>query len=126
MPFSLQCRLAICLYQLGRGDYLVHNSRINGLQTIHVIVKEVCEVIVKNLWKKAVTNHFLTSEQDFTEAIVDMDQLWQFPWCWGAMDERHIPIQHPPGGEEACKEYHNFENFFSTVMIATVDSAARF
>ena len=76
MPISLQYRLAICLYQLGRGDYLVHNRRIVGLQTIHVIVKEVCKAIVKNLWKKAVTNHFLTSEQEFTEAMVDMDQLW--------------------------------------------------
>lgn len=58
--------------------------------------------------------------------MVDMNQLWQFPWCWGAIDGCHIPIQCPPGGEEACKEYHNFKNFFSIVMMAIVDAAARF
>lgn len=128
MPISPECRLAICLYRLGRGDYLYTIAELFGvgLATIHVIVKEVCEAIVKNLWKKAVTNHFPTSEQDFTEVMVDMNQLWQFPWCWGAIDGCHIPIQCPPGGEEACKEYHNFKNFFSIVMMAIVDAAARF
>ena len=85
-----------------------------GLATIHVIVKEDCEAIVKNLWRKAVTNHSPTSEQDFTESMVDMDQLWQFPWCWGAIDGCHI--QYPPCGEEACKECHNFKNFFSLLL----------
>ena len=128
MPISPECGLAICLYRLGRGDYLYTIAELFGvgLATIHVIVKEVCEGIVKNLWKKAVTNHFPTSEQDFTEVMVDMNQLWQFPWCWGAIDSCHIPIQCPPGGEEACKEYHNFKNVFSIVMMAIVDAAARF
>ena len=129
MPISPECRLAICLYRLGRGYYLYTIAELFGvgLATIHVIVKEVCEAIVKNLWRKAVTNHFpTTSEQDFTEAMVDMNQLWQFPWCWGAIYGCHIPIQCPPGGEEACKEYHNFKNFFSIVMMAIVDAAARF
>ena len=66
IPISPECRLAICLYQLGRGDYLYTIAELFGvgLATIHVIVKEVCEAIVKNLWRKAVTNHFPTSEQD--------------------------------------------------------------
>ena len=128
MPISPECRLAICLYRLGRGDYLYTIAELFGvgLATIHVIVKEVCEAIVQGLWRKSVTNHFPTSEQDFTEAMVDMNQFWQFPWCWGAIDGCHIPIQCPPGGEETCKEYHNFKNFFSIVMMAIVDATARF
>ena len=110
MPISPECRLAICLYRLGKGDYLYTIAELFGvgLATVDVIVKEVCVPIIKNLWRRAVTNHFPTSEQDFTEAMVDMNQLWQFPCCWGAIDGCHIPIQCPPGGEEACKEYHNF------------------
>ena len=112
----------------GRGDYLDTIAELFGvgLASILVIVKEVCEAIVKNLWRKAVTNHFPISEQDFTEAMVDMNQLWQFPWCWGPIDGSHIPIQCPPGGEGACKECHNFKNFFYIVVMAIVDAAARF
>ena len=32
----------------------------------------------------------------------------------------------PPGGLQACKEYHNFMNFYSTVLMAMVDSHYRF
>ena len=97
IPISPKCRLPICLYRLGRGDYLYIIAELFGvvLATIHVIGKEVCKAIVKNLWRNAVTNHFPTSEDNFTEALVDTNQLWQFPWCWGAMiiiDGCHIPI----------------------------------
>ena len=32
----------------------------------------------------------------------------------------------PPGGLVACKEYHNFKNFYSIVLMALVDSNYRF
>ena len=32
----------------------------------------------------------------------------------------------PPGGSEACKEYHNFKNFYSIVLMGMVDSHNRF
>ena len=56
-----------------------------------------------------------------------MEMLWQFPSCWGAIDGCHIPIQCPPGGLKACKEYrHNFKNFYSIFMMAVVDAQDRF
>ena len=41
MPISRECRLAICLYRLGRGDYLYTIAELFGvaLATIHVIGK---------------------------------------------------------------------------------------
>ena len=42
-----------------------------------------------------------------------------YRWC-------HIPVQCPPGGAKACKEYHNFKNFYSIVMMAIVDTQDRF
>ena len=45
-----------------------------------------------------------------------------FPCCWPAVDGCHIPIKCPPGGLESCKEYHNFKNFFSMVLMGMVDS----
>ena len=51
-----------------------------------------------------------------------MEEAWQFRCCWSAVDGCHIPIKCPPGGLESCKEYHNFKNFFSVVLMGMVDS----
>ena len=58
MPISPECRLAICLYRLGRGDYLYTIAELFGvgLATIHVIVKEVCKAIVKEGSDKSFPN----------------------------------------------------------------------
>ena len=55
-----------------------------------------------------------------------MEELWQFPCCWAAIDGCHIPIKCPPGGLEACKEYHNFKNFYSIVLMGMVHARYRF
>ena len=55
-----------------------------------------------------------------------MEMLWQFPSCLGAIDGCDIPIQCPPGGLKACKEYHNFKNLYSIFMMAVVDAQDRF
>ncbi len=55
-----------------------------------------------------------------------MEELCQFPYSWGAVDGCHIPIKCPPGGAEACKEYHNFKNFYSIVLMSIVDAKCRF
>lgn len=55
-----------------------------------------------------------------------MDEFRQFPCCWASIDGCHIPIKCPPGGLEACKEYHNFKNFYSIVLMGVVDSHYRF
>ena len=55
-----------------------------------------------------------------------MEELWQFPYSWGVVDGCHIPIKCPPGGAEACKEYHNFKNFYSIVLMSIVDAKYRF
>ena len=58
--------------------------------------------------------------------MLDGDELWQFPFSWAAVDGCHIPIKCPPGGLESCKEYHNFRNFYSVVVMAMVDAKCRF
>ena len=55
-----------------------------------------------------------------------MEEFWQFPCCWTALDGCHIPMKCPPGGLQSCKEYHNFKNFYSIVLMAMVDSHYRF
>ena len=52
--------------------------------------------------------------------------MWQFPSCFGAIDGCHLPIKCPPGGQESAKEYHNFKNFYSIVLMAIVGSDYQF
>ena len=56
LPISPECRLAICLYRLGRGDYLYTIAELfgRGVATVHRVVEEVCDAIIKNLWKESV------------------------------------------------------------------------
>lgn len=48
----------------------------------------------------------------------EMNDRWQFPFCRIAIDGCHILIKCPPGGAASCKEYHNFKNCYSVVLIA--------
>ena len=55
-PISPECRLAICLYRLARGDYLYTIAEMAGVgvSTVCTIVSEVTEAIINNLWKDSV------------------------------------------------------------------------
>ena len=70
--------------------------------------------------------NFPTTRENFMEKMVDMAALWQFPCCWGAIDGCHNSIQCLPGGPKACKEYHNFRNFYSIVLMTIVDAKDHF
>ena len=96
------------------------------LPLVSSIVQEVCSVLVEYLWTENISSNMPKSREDFEEKILDMEKLWQFPCCRVALDGCHIPIKCPPGGLEAGKEYHNFKNFYSVVLMAMVDSNYRF
>ena len=51
----------------------------------------------------------------------EMNDRWQFPFCRIAIDGCHILIKCPPGGAASCKEYHNFKNCYSVVLMAMVE-----
>ena len=97
-----------------------------GVSSVCTICSEVTRAIVENMWEDCVNKHLPKTPEEFKTKIVDMEELWQFPYCWSAVDGCHIPIKCPPGGLESCKEYHNFKNFYSIVMMALVDSKCRF
>ena len=97
-----------------------------GVSTVCLIVQEVCQVLVDHLWRECVSCHMPNTQEDFKKKILDMEEFWQFPCYWAAIDGCHIPMKCPPGGLEACKQYHNFKNFYSVVLMAMIDSHYRF
>ena len=128
VPIPPEIRLAVCLYRLARGDYLHTIGELIGLGTSTVceIVREVSRIIVNRLWERFVTNNFPTKSEKLEEVMDSFEEKWQYPSCFGAVDGCHLPIKCPRGGQESAKEYHNFKNFFSIVLMALVDSRKRF
>ena len=55
----------------------------------------------------------------------EMDEEWQFTCAFAAIYGCHISIKCPAGALESAKEYHNFKNFYSIVMMAMVDAKYR-
>jgi hypothetical protein len=127
-PIKPAERLGICLYKLGRGDYNYTMQEMvgHGESTVRGIVTEVCEAIQLRLSKKYVDDLFPTTDAAVKEAMVDMGAEWQFPQAFCAIDGSHIPIKCPPGGREANKQYHNFKNFYSIIVLSLVDAKYRF
>ena len=127
-PISTEFRLATCLYLLGRVDYMYTISEMTGfgVSTVCSVVVDVSEPIIKELWTPTVGKHFPSSKEDFVSGMRDFEQLWQICYAFAAIDGCHIPIKCPPGGRESNKEYHNFKEFFSIVLMAMVDAKGRF
>ena len=77
------------------------------------------------MWTECVSSHMPSTEAQFKQKLLNMGELWQIPFTLAAVDVCHIPITCTPGGNEACKESHNFNNFYSFVLISLVDAKYR-
>ena len=126
VPICPEMRLGICLYRL-RGDYMYTIGEMAGIaeSTVCQIVIEVSEAIVETLWKDGVDKYFPQTEKDFKTGLLDMDEEWQFPFAFCGIDGSHLPIKCPNGGSESMKQYYNFKNFYSVILLALVDAKYR-
>ena len=127
-PIAPECRLAITIYKLARGDYIYTIGEMTGFakSTVCTIVTETCRAIIDTLWERAVTKYFPTTEDDFKEKMMKFGEEWQFPYAFSAVDGSHLPIKCPNGGAQAMKQYFNFKGFYSIVLMALVDAEYRF
>ena len=106
--------------------YTISEMTEYGVATVCSIVVEVSKSIVTNLWGEAVAKHFPKTEAQFKDKLEEMDVQWKFPCAFAAVDGCHLPIKCPSGGAEAAKEYHNFKNFYSVVLMGLIDAKQRF
>ena len=53
-----------------------------GRSTVTTIVNEVTEAIVTCLWAECISVHMPKTDNEFKEEILDMEELWQFPFSW--------------------------------------------
>ena len=125
-----ECRLGVSLYRLGRGDYYYTLAELSGLgeATICLLVTEVSQIIAHTFWVEEVSNLFPQNQEELNRAMELMDEEWQFPCTYAAIDGCHIPICCMVGGAEAAKaakEFQNFKNFNSVILMAMVDAIYR-
>ena len=92
-----------------------------GEATVCVIVMEVCATIVQIMWDSEVYGLFPQTEEEFRDSMVAMEEHWQFPCSFAAIDGCHISVKCPPGSQESQKEHHNFKGSYSIVLMAIVD-----
>lgn len=92
-----------------------------GKNTISNVVKQVTEAIIIKIGP---TNCKIPQEADLWYQIADeFNNKWQFPFCIGSMDGKHVSIQKPP---KSGSEFINYKGFFSIVLLAIVDANYRF
>ena len=48
----------------------------------------------------------------------EIESEWQFPFVFSAIDGSHLLMKCPPGGPKAMKQYHNFKNIYSIIILA--------
>ena len=115
---SLDKHLTITLCKLGRGDYNYAVGEMTGYveSTVSCLIKEVWQEIVKILWEESVTKLFPKREEDFRQALIDMESECQFKCAFAAIVDSHLSIKCPSLGPEAMKQYHNFLNYLAQLM----------
>ena len=59
-PIAPECRLAITIYKLARGDYIYTIGEMTGFakSTVCTIVTETCRAIIDTLWEGLSQNTF--------------------------------------------------------------------
>ena len=120
-PISPAMRLAICLYRIGRGYYLYTIAEMSGLG-ISNVSSICCQDLVDHLWNETVSSHVPQTEEGFKQKLSTKNNFGNVLAAEQHYSGCHIPKKNPPKWLQACKEYHNFKNFYSIELTAVVDS----
>lgn len=91
-----------------------------GHSTVHSIVHEVCQAIVKNCLRVFIPT---PGPEDWMRITQDFETKWNFPNCIGAIDGKHCEIVAPPN---SGSNYFNYKKTFSVVLLALVDANYKF
>ena len=110
----------------GDHNYTFGEVAAYSESTISALTKEVCHSIVHVLWEEDVSSLFPKSEEDFYQAMAYMESEWQFKFAISAIDGSRLPFNCPAGDLESMKQYQNFKNFYSIVLLGLVDIKYRF
>ncbi|GFG31975.1 hypothetical protein Cfor_10194, partial [Coptotermes formosanus] len=100
----------------GSSFHSLHYEYLLGATTIREIVRDTCEAIWECLRATFMSQK---SEKDWLRIANEFYERTNFPNCLGAADGKHITICKP---HDSGSLFFNYNNFFSTVLMALVDA----
>ena len=115
--------MVIALRYLATGSSqqtLSYSFRV-GRITVSNIVRAVCEAIYHVL--APIYLKPPTSADEWGRISNDFESLWNMPHVIGAIDGKHIAIDCP---KRTGSQYHNYQGFFSLVLLAICDARYTF
>lgn len=86
-----------------------------GLSTVHSIICDVTRAIWDILQPLVL---MAPTEENWLEIADGFYRRWNFPFCLGALDGKHIRIKKP---WNSGSKYFNYKGYFSIVLLAVVD-----
>lgn len=63
------------------------------------------------------------SAEEWKRVAKEFQENWNYPFCLGAIDGKHVAIKPPPNSGSV---YFNYKHFFSIVLLAVVDANYKF
>jgi len=122
-PLEPGLKLALTLRHLATGasyTCMQYGWRVPA-NTMSVVVREVCSVIVETMKQDYVKCP--VQAVDWTVISDEFWHRWNFPHTCGAIDGKHIAIKKPMNSGSL---YFNYKGFFSIVMLSVVDADYKF
>ena len=89
--------------------------------TMSVFVPEVCQAIIDEYAAEVIACS--TTPAEWKEIANEFLRRWNFPHACGALDGKHVACKWTPNSGST---YHNYEGFFSIVLMALVDADYKF
>ncbi|XP_050669933.1 uncharacterized protein LOC126968827 [Leptidea sinapis] len=111
-------KLQISLRYLATGDSFssLESSYRVPKSSMSKFLPEVLDAIYEGLEEyiqiPKTTEEWISIERGY-------NNRWNFPGCCGALEGKHINIQQP---EHTGSDFYNYKGYFSTVLLALVDS----
>ena len=100
---------------LGESQWSLSNQFRISQSAISLFVIETCKAIYEGLKEEYIK---CPSTVEEWKAIADaFFTKWNFPFCLGALDGKHIEITKPPG---SGSENFNYKGYHSLVLLALV------
>lgn len=91
-----------------------------GRSTMSTVIPDTLQAIISNL-KPYI--EFPREKAKWKSIAAEFEQLWNFPYCLGAIDGKHVLIEAP---SESGSLYYNYKGTFSVILMAMTDANYRF
>lgn len=121
-PIGTEEKLAVFVRYLASGDSnkSIGYSYRTGDRTVAKTVNEVSIAIWRNMQQLYLPQ---PTREMWISIASDFETRWHFPYCFGAIDGKHVVIKKP---NKSGSLFFNYKHDFSIVLMAAVEAHYKF